>query len=177
MKKILFILPTQSMVYISACGAGIIFFIFLIIVPTQNMSAELDHDIENLKDRAEQQRILEPVFSSLLERAKREYPTQLPAIKRIKLERGDINKVTELLQAMAGRHDLIIRDIRTDVNAMMTNTGFLQMRIQATGDFMNFRRFLLDLGTIPSMEHIEEMIIRAVEQNREYKLKVWMAQK
>lgn len=177
MTKILSILPTESLVYILACGTGIIFFVFMIIVPNQNTSAELDQDIENLKDRIEQQRILRPVFDSLLERAKREYPTQLPVTKRVKLERGDINKVTEILQDIAGRHDLTIQDIRTDVNAMMTSTGFMQMRIHATGDFMKFRDFLVDLGTIPSLEKIEEIIIRAIEQNREYKLKIWMTQK
>ncbi|MCP4631010.1 MAG: hypothetical protein GY850_47000 [bacterium] len=141
------------------------------------MSAELDQDIEQLNDRIEQQRILRPVFGSLLEKAKREYPTQLPATKRVKLERGDISKVTELLQDIAGRHDLKIQDIQTDVNAMMTNSGFIEMRIHATGDFMKFRDFLVDLGTIPFLEQIEEIIIRAIEQNREYKLKIWMAQK
>lgn len=141
------------------------------------MSAELDRDIETLKDRVEQQKILRPVFDNLLERAKRDHPTQLPAIKRVKLERGDINKVTAHLQSIAGRHGLEIQDIRTDVNAMMTNTGYMQMRIHATGDFMNFRGFLVDLGTIPSLEQVEEIIIRAIEQNREYKLKIWMSQK
>ena len=42
---------------------------------------------------------------------------------------------------------------------------------------MKFREFLMDIGTIPWLEQIEEIIIRAIEQNREYKLKVWMAQK
>ena len=149
----------------------------MIIMPSQNTSAELDQDIENIKDRIEQQRILRPVFDSLLERVKRAYPTQLPVIKRARLARGDINKVTELLQDIAGRHDLKIQDIRTDVNAMMANTGFMQMRIHATGDFMKFRDFLVDLGTIPFLEQIEEIIIRAIEQDREYKLKIWMAKK
>jgi hypothetical protein len=176
MTKILSILPTQSLVYIIACGAGIIFFVFMIIVPNQNMSAELDQDIEHLKDRIEQQRILRPIYGSLLEKAKREYSTQLPATKRVKLERGDISKISELLQDIAGRHDLKIQDIQTDVNAMMTNSGFIEMRIQATGDFMKFREFLVDLGTIPFIEQIEEIIIRAIEQNREYKLKIWLVQ-
>ena len=177
MTKILSILPTQSLIYFISCGAGIICFIFTIIVPHQNISSELDQDIEHLNDNIERQRILRPVFGSLLEKAKREYSTQLPVIKRDKLERGNIGKVTELLQDIAGRHKLDIQDIQTDVNAMMTSSGFIEMRIHATGDFMKFRDFLVDLGTIPFLEQIEEIVIRAIEQNREYKLKVWMAQK
>jgi hypothetical protein len=33
------------------------------------------------------------------------------------------------------------------------------------------------LGTIPSLEHIETVDIRAIEANREIKLKIWLAQK
>ena len=177
MKKLLSNLPTQSLIYVLVCGAGVLVFIFMIILPNRSISEELDQDIEKLEERIEQQRILRPVFESLLERAKKENPTHLPATKKVALVHGDINKVTDLLQDMAGRHDLKIKDIRTDVNAMMNNTGFIMMRIHATGDFMKFRDFLLDIGTIPSLEQIEEIVIRAVEQNREFKLKIWMAQK
>ena len=54
MKKILSILPTQSLIYFLICGAGVLVFIFLIIIPNQNMSAELDQEIDKLNDRVEQ---------------------------------------------------------------------------------------------------------------------------
>lgn len=177
MRKILSLLPTQSLIYILTCSGGVIVFIFLIIIPNQNTSTELDQEIEKLNDRIEQQRILRPVFDTLLDRAKREQSTELPTIKKVKLDRGDINRVSEIIQDMAGRHDLKIQDVRTDANEIMNNTGYILMRVQVTGDFMKFREFLMDLGTIPSLEQIEEINIRAIEGNREYKLKIWMAQK
>ncbi|CAB1061471.1 hypothetical protein D1BOALGB6SA_6244 [Olavius sp. associated proteobacterium Delta 1] len=177
MKKILSLLPTQSLIYSLVCGAGVIVFIFLIIVSNQNLSAELDQEIEKLNDRIEQQRILRPVFDSLLERAQQEKPTDLPATKIVKLDPGDISKVSELIQDMAGRHDLKIQNIRTDANEIMNNTGYMLMRVEATGDFMKFRDFLMDLATIPSLEQIEEIKIGAIEASRDYKLRIWMAQK
>ena len=177
MKKILSLLPTQTLINILLCGAAIIAFILLIIIPNQSISDELDQEIEKLNDRIEQQRILRPVFETLLGRAKREQPTELPTIKKVKLNRGDINKVSEIVQDMAGRHDLKIQDVRTDANEIMNNTGYMLMRVQVTGDFMKFREFLMDMGTIPSLEQFEEIIIRAIEGSREYKLKIWLAQK
>ena len=177
MKKILSLLPTQSLIYILTCGCGVIVFIFLIIIPYQKTSAELDQEIEKLNDRIEQQRILRPVFDNLLDRAKRKPPTELPATKKVKLDRDDLNKVSEIIQNMAGRHDLKVQDIKTDANEIMNNTGYMLMRVQAAGDFMKFREFLMDLGTFPSLEQIEEINIRAIEGNREYKLKIWLAQK
>jgi hypothetical protein len=152
-------------------------FIFLIIIPSQRASSKLDKDIEKLSDRIEEQRILKPVFESLLKQAKKKNPTELPATRKAKLARGDISKISEKMQEIARRHGFKLRDIRTDLNAMTGNTGYLLMRIDVTGDFMRFRDFLVDLGTIPSLEQIEEIQIRAIEASREFKLKIWMAQK
>jgi hypothetical protein len=177
MKKILSLLPTQSLISILLCGAGVMLFVFFIIIPNQNIADELDQEIEKLDDRIEQQRILRPVFDSLLERAKREHSTGLPAIKMQKLDRGDVNTIAKGSQDRAGRNDLKIEDIRTDANEIMNDTGHMLMRVHVTGDFMKFREFLMDMGTIPSFEQIEEIIIRAIEGSREYKLKIWLAQK
>jgi hypothetical protein len=177
MKKYLSFLPTQSLIYFLICGAGILVFIFLIIIPTQKATNELDREIENLGNRIEEQRILKPVFDALLERAKKKNPTTLPATEKVKLARGDISKVSQTLLEMAQRSGLKLRDISTDVNAFNGDAGYLQMRIEVTGDFKRFRDFLLDLGTIPSLEKIEEIQIRAIESSREFKLKIWMAQK
>jgi hypothetical protein len=177
MKNILAILPTQSVIYFLICGAGVIVFIFLIIIPNQNMSAELDQEIDKLNDRIEQQRILRPVFDSLLERAKVKSTTDLPSTKKEKLTRGDINKISNLLQEMAGRQGLKVHDIKTDASEIMSGTGFMLMRVHVTGDFLKFREFLLDLGTIPSLEQIESIKIRAIEGDREYKMRIWLAQK
>jgi hypothetical protein len=177
MKKYFSLLPTQSLIYFLICGAGIIVFIFLIIIPTQKAAYELDRDIDNLEERIEEQRILKPVFDSLLTRVKKKNPTALPATKKVKLSRGDISKVSDTLLEMAQRRGLELRDIRTDVNALAEDTGYLQMRLDVTGDLMRFRDFLVDLGSIPSLEKIEEIQIRAIESSREFKLKLWMAQK
>jgi len=176
MKKIRSILPTQSLVYFLICGAGILVFVLLIIIPTQKTSAELDRDIERLNARIDEQRILKPVFDNLLKQIKKKKPTGLPVTKKVKMARGDINKISEHLLEIARRCDLEIRDIQTDVNALDTNAEYLLIRIHARGDFKKFRDFLVALGNIPSFEQIEEIDIRAIENSRELKLEVWLAQ-
>ena len=76
----------------------------------------------------------------------------------------------------ARRCDLTLRDIQTDVKTLEDSVEYLVMRIHATGDFIKFRDFLVDLGNIPSFERIEEIQIRAIENSREFKLKIWLAQ-
>lgn len=176
MKKILSLLPTQSLINILLCGAAVTLFVFLIIIPNQNLADELDQEIDKLNDRIEQQRILRPVFNSLLQRAKTDLATDLPAVKTKKLARGEFNTISKVLQDMAGRYGLQIEDIRTDANEIMNDTGYMLIRVHLTGEFMKFREFLMDMGTIASLEQIEEIIIRAIEGNREYKLKIWLVQ-
>ena len=177
MKKLLSIFPTQSLIYFLICGAGVLVFVFFIIIPTHNTAADLDKEYEKISDRIEEQRILKPVFESLLKQARRKKPTALPSAKRVALDRSDISTLSESLQEMAFRHGLKIQDLKTDVSDLTGKSGFLNIRINLTGGFLDFRDFLVDLGTIPSLEIIEEIQIRAIEGSREFKLKLWMAQK
>lgn len=175
MEKKLSVLATQSLIYFLICGVGILVFVLLIIIPAQKTVAELDSDIEKLTDRIEEQRILKPVFDSLLKRVKQKSPIALPITKKAKLALGDINKISQRLQENARHHDLKLLNIQTDVNALADKAGYLQMRISVTGDFKKFRNFLVDLGKIPSLEQVEEIQIRAIENAREFKVKIWLA--
>jgi hypothetical protein len=169
-------LATHSLINLLICAAGILVFILLIIIPTQKMSAELDVDIQKLHNRIDEQRILKPVFDNLLKQVKKKGLTNLPVTRKIKLARGDINQISEHLLGIARRCDLDLNDIQTDVKSLNNKDRFLLVRIQATGDFMRFREFLMDLGKIPSLEQIEEIHIRAIEANREFKVNIRLAQ-
>jgi hypothetical protein len=70
-----------------------------------------------------------------------------------------------------------MKDIKADVTALMEKSGNMLMRIDLTGDFMQFRDFLMDLSTIQSLEQIEEIKLRAIEGAREFNLRIRMAQK
>jgi hypothetical protein len=59
---------------------------------------------------------------------------------------------------------------------MVQDTGYLSMQIRLNGDFYKFREFLVDLGSIPSLEHIEEINIRPLQKSREFEIKLWLAQ-
>ena len=128
MKKKSSVLPTQSLIYFLICGAGILVFVLLIIIPSQKTVAELDKDIVKLSDRIDEQRMLKPVFDSLLSRVKAKKPIELPVVKKEKLNLGDISKISESLQGSAARYDLRLLDIQTDVNTLSDKAGYLLMR-------------------------------------------------
>jgi len=177
MEKNLSVLPTQSLIYFLVCGVGILVFVFFIILPAQKTSAQLDKDILKISDRIEEQKILKPVYQSLLKQTREKSPTDLPAIRKAKLDRADINKLSKDLQETALRHGLKVQSMNTALSTLVGKSAYLQTRLKLTGAFADFRDFLMALGTIPSLEIIEEVQIRAIEGSREFKIKVWVALK
>ena len=167
---------TQSLVVFVACAVGIVAFWVLIIFPSQKTADELDQEIEILNSRIEEQRILTPVFHNLLDRARMKGPSELPSPERSKLTYGDMSAISTQFQDIAGRHNLKLEEITTDVNTLMQESGYLVMRLQLSGDFFDIRKFLVEIGSIPSLEHIEEINIRSARTSKELNLKIWLAQ-
>ena len=165
----------QSFVILVICAVGILAFFVLIILPSKTTSADLDQDIESLTVRIEEQRILTPVFHSLLKRAKIDDRSGLPSPKKSKLTHGDMNAISTVFQDFAGRRNLKLEEITTDDSSLTQESGYLLMRLRLSGDFFKIREFLIDLGSIPSLEHIEEINIRSAKTTKELRLKIWLA--
>ena len=174
--KISFGSLTQSVVIFGICAVGIVAFWVLIIFPSQKTAADLDQEIDKLNARIEEQRILTPLFHNLLQRAKKKGPTGLPAPEKSKLSHGDMNAISTVFQEIAGRHNLKLDEVTTDVNSLVQESGYLVMRLQLSGNFFDFRKFLVDIGSVPYLEHIEEVSIRSGNASKELNLKIWLAQ-
>ncbi len=166
----------QSFIILVICAAGILAFFLLIILPAKKTAAELDKDIQRLTVRIEEQRILAPVFHSLLKRAKMEGPSELPSPEKSKLTHVDMNAISTVFKDIAGRHNLNLEEITADVSSLTQETGYLLMRLRLSGDFFKIREFLIDIGSVPSLEHIEEINIRPTKTSNELGLKIWLAQ-
>ena len=169
------LLPTQSLLLLMLCGAGILVFLTFIILPGNRLSAELDGDISGLKARIEEQKILAPVFKSLFEKSKTSAAQAPTPSARTKLSRGDIAGVPKRLQDLAATHRLHVREIIPEVNTLTDASGRFLLRLNAAGQFNDLRGFLIDVGSLSFFENIEEIDIRAVEGGEEFGLKIWLA--
>lgn len=175
-KRITDIFPAQSLILILMCVVGMLVFIFLFILPTQRTSAELDKRIEEKQGQIDRQQILKPVFERMLVKATTKSPTRLPMVEKAKLSRGDMKKISTQIQSLIQRNNLQLKEITPDVNSSKERPGYLLIRLAVTGDFFNFRKFLLDLASIPAMVHMQQVTIRSIEESREMKVKIWLAQ-
>ncbi len=174
--KITEFIPAQSLIILFTCVGGILLFAFLLIIPRQNLASELDQSIVELENKIGEQRTLTPVFYNILSMAKKKEQPDLPITEKAKLARGEMAQIFDQIKGIARVHNLKLEEITPDVNALKDTSGYLLIRLSVTGDFFSFREFLIELGTIPSMVHVEELKIRAIEESREIKLKIWLAQ-
>jgi hypothetical protein len=169
------LLPTQSLVLCILCAAGILVFLLFIILPAQRLSAELDREIDGLKSRIEEQKILFPVFKNLFEKSKLPAAGGVTPPTRTKVSREGIAGVPKRLQEMAAAHRLSVREIVPEVNTLMDASNRFLVRLTAGGQFTDLRGFLIELGSLSFFDGIEEIDIRAVEGGEEFGLKIWMA--
>ncbi len=166
----------QSLFLVLICCIGILTFVYMIILPYHGAVQEADREIDLLRNRIDEQRILLPVFNSLINLTQQEESSVLPTPKKEKLAREDINAILAVFQEFAQRNALKVVEVTPDVNSISDGSGYLMTRLIVQGDFLNFRNFMLDLGTIPSLERIEEVAVRPIESSREIRLKIWLAQ-
>jgi hypothetical protein len=169
------IIAPQSLILLVLCCAAFLIFLLFIIMPGQRLSAELDRDIEGLNTRIEEQKILSPVFKNLFAKTKIAGTQSLPAPARTKLTRAEIAGVPKRLKDLAAAHQLNVREIVPEVNTLTDATGRFLTRLTAVGQFINLRSFLIEIGSLPYFDSIEEIDIRAVEGGEEFGLKIWMA--
>ena len=62
-----------------------------------------------------------------------------------------------------------------DVDSIIGGAGFLQMTVVMKGELFDLRNFMVLLGEVPYLEHIEQIQIRTAQDLKEIRLRLWMA--
>jgi hypothetical protein len=166
----------QSVRYAVICLGGIIGFVMLSIFPTHRAIVTTDKKIAALTEKVEEQKVLYPLFKDLLEKSKSETPSQLPFPKSAKLSKEETEDISSFFQELARQNGFSVETIVPDVVSLTDGSGYLMLDAVLRGEFLKFRNLLLQLGEIPYLEKIESIQIRTVEDLKEFRLKLWIAQ-
>jgi len=169
-------LPTKNVMVIILFGGGIIFFVLLSIFPNYIAYSNIENEINMLKSQIEEQKILSPIFSDLSKKASFQDPESLPFPKKEKLSKNETSNISGIIQDIILLNDFKLNSILTDVGGLMDGSGILKINIEISGDFMNLRNLILQLGTLPYLEHIENIRIDNTTDRQLILLKLWVAQ-
>ena len=161
--------------YLILC-IGVLFTFFVFIIYPYYMSlGDTESEIEITKGRIEEQKLLFPVFQDLLNRARLKESGLLPLPEKKRLAREEIDGVSSMIQEIAQRSHLKVGGIMPDLDSLIGGAGLLEMTVVMKGELFDLRNFLVLLGEISYLEHIEQIQIRTAQDLKEIRLKLWMA--
>jgi hypothetical protein len=68
-----------------------------------------------------------------------------------------------------------VKEISLDVNSVADASGRVVVNFSAFGQFMDFRRLLMELAALPYLESLDDIEVSAVEGGEEIAMKIFLA--
>ena len=168
-------IPRQSLIYLGICLTGILIFVLWGIIPAYLTLAELDAKAASISQRIEEQKVLLPFYKTLMSEGEKKESTVLPLPEKGMLAQTKIGTLPVNLSAVVKMSGMTLVSATPNVAALTGDARFISVNLILRGNFINFRKFLIHLGGIPYLDHIEEIVIQGKADAKEYRLMLWVA--
>jgi len=175
MEKIYAIIPKRSMIILLACMGGVLLIVLAGILPQQIRVKSLDNKIAGIQFQIEEQKRLQPYYQLLRVEPQSGRSRVLPFPAKRPLSRTSIDTVPVIIRVEAQKARVDMVAASPDLTTLGRDQGFLLVNAVFKGNFSNFRRLLVGLGGMPSLESIEEIRIQQSEDGMELRMKIWLA--
>jgi len=168
-------LPRRSFVYILICGGGILSFFLIGIYPNQRAISAFEKEITTLNLKIREQKVLFPVFKNMINKIRTPDESKDTLLRKEKLRKENIGNLSVIFEKMAKKIGLMLEESVIDINTLKENKGLLKVTLSMSGEFFNFREFMIDLGTISYIERIGSLEIRTGQLSKNFKLSLWLS--
>ncbi len=168
-------LPQRSFFYILICSSGILFLLLLGIIPNQKEIASLDKEINSISVRAADEKILMTLFKGLLKKGSHIADiTKLPFPKEKGLGKSKVATISSNFQKIAHSSNLDLIKCSLDLGELDSLSGRLKVNLSLEGELHDFRKFMIGLGELPFVDHLEQIKITAGYKAKIYNIKIWL---
>jgi len=166
-----------SIRYLAICGGGLLAFILMGIVPNQLALQRIDTNLAALKKQLAEQEALFPIFNEMMSKIQKR-PQQVPPLaNREALPKGDTNRPTQDLKALAAQYRLRLEGIAPDLGNLIDGAEYLRLKATVKGNLKDFQPFLMDVGKLGYLGALETVRIRAADNERELFVQFTVIQK
>lgn len=149
-------LHPQNLIYLFICGAAILVFGLLFILPNATAMSEMDAEIEALQTKIQEQELLNPIYRELIRQAQKKMPGDLPLPQTGKIEQRTLAEINDVFNEMARENGVLFESAVPDASSYMDESGQLTMSVTFSGDFFQFRELLLDICKLPYLKSMDE---------------------
>ncbi len=174
-----FKVPKQSLIYLLTCGTVILLFIILGIAPSQKKIRELNQQIAATRARAEEQKTLASIYQTLKQRAAVQHAqgrsARLLPLPDKKEQAGvEISKLTDTVKDISRMANLEMVSLSPGLDSLDGSSKMLVVEAVIRGEFLSFRRFLIGLGGLRYVGHIEDLQLRQNTDGTEMRIRFWV---
>jgi len=174
LQKIIQSIPAKSLGYILICG-GILIILSLGIVSFYRYNSNKSQNIQKFQNQIEEQKSLGPVYLMMIKELQKKDVYVLPNPKKMKLPKQETDRFQDYIRQISNKTGLVTISVLPDIKSMLGSDSSIIFYVTLKGDLTNFRKFLIELGTIPYIDQLEEITLQQFSDDMEYKLKIRMA--
>ena len=177
MKKFNINIHQNSFWYIVTYSGIIFLFVLVGIFPLYHYNSNLIDENKKLKNQIEEQKELGPIYLNLLKILNNKDLRVLPNPEKTTIPRGEAGKFQDDFRKIAGNAGLMMVSLTPDLNTSAGSSTSLLHNVVLKGEFANFRKMLIGLGSVPYLDRIEEINIQQYPDSMEFRMKIWIALK
>ena len=177
MKKFNINIHKKSLWYILTYSGIIVLFLLVGIFPLYHYNSNLIDENKKLKNQIEEQKELGPIYLSLLKITNNKDLRVLPHPEKTTILRDEVGKFQDDFRKIAGNAGVMMVSLTPDLNTLAGSPSSLLHNVVLKGEFANFRKVLIGLGSIPYLDRIEEINIQQYPDSMEFRMKIWIALK
>jgi len=177
-KKQLIDIIKPNFTYIATCCGLIVITLLAGIWPYQKITSDQQSEIDSLKYQIKEQEVLSPVLKTLLKSADTS-GSELLMMKEDPVEFAPQNTtdISKKFKNSALQSGLSILSLGPELKSLTKESRFLPFEMLLHGNLNGLRSFLIDIGRMQFLKHIEIIDIRSRGRTKEYNLKVWVTYK
>jgi hypothetical protein len=176
MKKFINInIHQDSFWYIVTYIGIIVLFVLVGIFPLYHYNSNLVEENKKLKNQIEEQKKLQPIYSTLLKTIDNKDSRVLPNPGKTTILRGETGKFQDDVRMIADKAGLTMVSLKPDLSTLAGSSTSLLSNVVLKGEFANFRKMLIGLGDVPYLDRIEEISIQQYPDYLEFRMKIWIA--
>lgn len=172
--------PERRLLFAAVCIGGILGVYLLSIWPHQQAARQLTLQIDALQRQISDQKLLAPIYRRFTEILGDTQPAELgdlPLPRPERLTSEQMAGIELLFRRLAEQSQLAVRQVGADMNSMINETGELKLALELQGSFSNLRGFMLKLGELPYLSHIERIEVQRATglHGLHMELDLWLA--
>ncbi|MCJ8501984.1 hypothetical protein [Desulfatitalea alkaliphila] len=165
-------LSNRHLVWLGLCGAAIVAFLLLFVLPNLRTMKEMDNRVATLTQRVQSQELLHPVYRTLIRQSRHRLPEQLPIPADNDAPLPSIDDIQGVFTEMAREHRVVFESAAPDPASYLQENTQLVMNVVFSGDFVDFQPLLFRLCQLPYINAITSVGIHTREDRRRMALRL-----